>query len=159
MAERYRVGVFGRAANAVVKFLLGLGFPIWTFRVLIVPGRKSGKPIHTPLALFTHDGLRYLVAPYGLVNWVRNLRAANGEAVLRIGRRVESIRAVELAPSYAAPVFRDSLRAGPPRIPEPIVRAYRRRLVLPYLDVTPDSPLEEFEREVLTHPVFLIEER
>ncbi len=41
-----------------------------------VPGRKSGVPRTTPVALGERDGRRWLVSPYGEVDWVRNLRAA-----------------------------------------------------------------------------------
>ena len=110
----------------------------------------------TPIAVFVQDQKRYLVAPYGVVNWVRNLRAAGGEATITRRRRTEKIHAVELSPEVAAPIFRESVRSGPPGIPDVIIRVYRSLFVLQYLNVTVDSSLEEFEREVLTHPVFLL---
>ncbi len=53
-------------------------------------------------------------------------------------------------------VFREALRSGPPGVPAAIFRVYRARMVLPYLGVTENSSIEEFKREVLTHPVFLV---
>lgn len=53
--------------------MIRAGLPIWTFRVLTVPGRRTGRAIETPLAVFEQDGRRYLVASYGTVNWVLNL--------------------------------------------------------------------------------------
>jgi hypothetical protein len=91
------------------------------------------------------------------VNWVRNLRAAAGVATLTRGRHSEKIRAIELEKDAAAFVFRDALRSGPPGIPAVITRWYRDLFVLPYLGVTENASLEEFEREVQIHPVFLIQ--
>jgi len=157
MAKPYRVTPFVRLNNAFTSAAVHLGVSLGSFTLLTVRGRKSGKPIETPVAVFGQDGKRYLIASYGIVNWVRNLRAAGGEATLTSGRRTERIHAVELPPQAAAPIFRDALRSGPPGIPPVIVRAYRRFFVLPYLNVTADATLEECEREVLTHPVFLIQ--
>ena len=157
MTKQYRVTTFVRINNSMTTWLLRLGIKLWSFFLLTVRGRKSGKPIVTPLAIFVQDQKRYLVAPYGVVNWVRNLRAAGGEATLTRRRHSEKIRAVELEPKAAALVFRAALRSGPPGIPAVIFRVYRALFVLPYLGVTEESSLEEFEREVLTHPVFLVQ--
>ena len=157
MAKPYRVTAFVRINNAMTTSLVRLGVPIGSFALLTVPGRKSGKPITTPIATFPQDGSRYLIATYGEVNWVRNLRAAGGAATLSKGRRTEQIQATEVEPRSAAPVLREALRSGPPGIPAAIMRVYRTYFVLPYLSVTMTSSHEEFEREVLTHPVFLIQ--
>jgi hypothetical protein len=106
--------------------------------------------------MFADGDNRYLVATYGIVNWVRNLRAAHGRAELIRGRRAQAITAIELPADEAARILRASLRAGPPGVPRLIVRVYRRLLVLPFLDVDMESSSEEFERAALTHPVFLI---
>ena len=141
----------------MISSLLHLSVNVWSFALLTVRGRKSGKPIETPLAIFVQEGKRYLVTPYGIVNWVRNLRAAGGEATITRSRRTEKIHAIELPPEAAAPIFREAVRSGPPGIPAAIFRVYRSLFVLPYLNVTANSSLEEFEREVLTHPVFLLQ--
>ncbi len=157
MAKQYRVNAFARINNIMISSLLRLGIKVWSFSLLTVRGRKSGKPIVTPIAVFVQDQKRYLVAPYGVVNWVRNLRAARGEATLTRRRHSERIHAIELEPEAAAPICRAALRSGPPGIPAVIFRMYRSLWVLPYLNVTEHSSLEEFEREVLTHPVFLVQ--
>ncbi len=157
MAKQYRVNAFVRINNSIISSLLRLGVNIGSFALLTVRGRKSGKPIETPIAIFVQEGKRYLLSPYGIVNWVRNLRAAGGEATITRKRRTEKIHAIELPPDAAAPIFRESVRSGPPGIPAAIFRVYRYLFVLPYLNVTVDSSLEEFEREVLTHPVFLLQ--
>jgi deazaflavin-dependent oxidoreductase (nitroreductase family) len=108
-----------------------------------VRGRKSGKP-HTVLVLLVEqDGQRWLVAPYGVVQWVRNLRAA-GTATLSRGRRSETIAVRELPAQQAAPVLKQYLLL-------PVSAAVRSSF-----QATKDSPLEAFEREAPRHPVFLI---
>jgi deazaflavin-dependent oxidoreductase (nitroreductase family) len=158
MAKQYRVGFFVRFNNAVMKWMLRRGVPLGTFAILTVRGRKSGRPIENPLVVFPKDENRYLVAAYGTVNWVRNIRAADGQATLTRGHHTEQIVAVELPPEEAAPVLRYALETGAPNVWRPLVKAYRRFLVLPYLDVDVDSSLEEFQRTVITHPVFLVRE-
>ena len=46
----------------------------------------------TVVNLLTVDGVRYLVAPRGETQWVRNLRADGGTGTLRVGRRTEAVR-------------------------------------------------------------------
>jgi len=157
MAKQYRVNAFVRINNAMIISLLRLGVNIGSFALLTVRGRKSGKPIETPIAIFDQKGTHYLIATYGVVNWVRNLRAAGGEATLTRSRSTEKIHAIELPPEEAAPIFREAMRSGPPGIPAWLIRMYRSLFVLPYLNVIENSSLEEFEREVLTHPVFLLQ--
>lgn len=146
MAKQYRATFFVRLGNQFSTTLVKLGVPLGLIHLLTVRGRKSGKLITTPLAVVVQEGKRYLIAPFGTVNWVRNLRACSGEATLTRSRRTETIRAIEQAPEAAALVLRESVRSGGAL---GFVRAY--------LNVTADSPLEEFEREVLTHPVFLLQ--
>jgi deazaflavin-dependent oxidoreductase (nitroreductase family) len=157
MTKPYRVTAFVRINNTVMSSLLRSGITVWSFSLLTVRGRKSGRPIATPLAIFVQEQQRYLIATYGIVNWVRNLRAAKGVATLTRRRHSERIHAIELEPVAAAPIVREALRSGPPGVPAVVFRVYRSLMVLPYLGVTEHSSLEEFEREVLTHPVFLVQ--
>ena len=158
MPKQYRVGLFVRSNNAVMRTLIRAGVRIGTFAVLTVRGRKTGRPVDVPLVVFPHDGDRYLVASYGVVNWVRNLRAASGMAELRRGNAIEKIRAVELPAEEAGPILKSSLHAGPPGIPRPIVRMFRRYSVLPYLDVDLYSSDDDFVRASRHHPVFEVQQ-
>ena len=144
MAKQYRVNTFVRASNAMTSFFLRLGVNMGNMALLTVRGRKSGKPITNPIVIVVQDGKRYLFSPFGIVNWVRNLRAAGGEITITRGRRTEKIHAIELAPEVGAPIYREAVRSFP---------SYVRG----YLNVTANSSLEEFEREVPTHPVFLLQ--
>ncbi|GHO60965.1 nitroreductase/quinone reductase family protein [Ktedonobacter robiniae] len=156
MEKSYRVTAYVRFSNTMNAFLVRLGLQMGSTSLLSVRGRKSGKLIETPLSLFVQDHQRYLIAPYGIVNWVRNLRAAGGEATLTRGRQTESIRAVELEPAAAARVFREAVRMGPDGIPPLFVSMYRHFVLSKYLSIAVDAPLEDFEREAVNHPVFLV---
>lgn len=101
-----------RVFNPLVARFTRWGISLKGSRVLEVRGRTSGEIRSTVVNLLTVDGVRYLVAPRGETQWVRNLRAA-GHGVLRVGRRQEPFRAVELADADAAkaPVLRAYLAA------------------------------------------------
>jgi len=82
-----------RVASNTISTLVRLGVPVGPSVLLSVRGRKSGKNYTVPIALVENNGTRFLVAAFGEVNWVRNLRAA-GEARLTRRRRTETIRVV-----------------------------------------------------------------
>ena len=91
--------------NRVVGWLVRRGISLAGARVLAVRGRSSGAWRTTVLNPMELDGRRYLVAPRGETQWVRNLRAA-GSGELRVGRRVEAFEAVEVADADKGPVLR-----------------------------------------------------
>lgn len=95
--------------NRAVRGLTRLGVSVWGSRELRVRGRKSGQWRTTPVNLLTLGGQRYLVAPRGATQWVRNLRAS-GVGELRIGRRIEGFHADELGDDAKAPILREYLR-------------------------------------------------
>ncbi len=99
----------GRIFNTSVAWLTRRGFSVWGSRVLYVRGRTSGQWRSTPVNLLTVDGRRYLVAPRGHTQWVRNLRAA-GAGELRVGRKVEQFTATELADDQKPPILRAYLK-------------------------------------------------
>lgn len=141
MAKTLHLTVADRIGDALFVALLRAGVKIGTMSLLTVRGRKSGQPHTVPVLLVEQDGHRFLVAPYGVVQWVRNLRAA-GAATLTRGRRSEAISVTELKAKEAAPILKQYL-----------LKATATR---PYFDATKDSPLEAFEREADRHPVFQI---
>jgi deazaflavin-dependent oxidoreductase (nitroreductase family) len=142
MAKAYRVNFSVRLGNALVTALLRVGMKLGSMTLLTVRGRKSGQPRTTPVAVVEDDGERWLIAPFGEVNWVRNLRAA-GEATLTRGRRSERVTVHELSAQEAAVVLKRSLDGAP---------TFLRQ----YFDATPASPLADFEREAPRHPVFQV---
>ena len=91
--------------NRAVAALTRVGLSVAGSRVLEVRGRKTGEPRRTPVNLLTLEGARYLVAPRGHTQWVRNLRA-QGEGRLLLGRRAERFAAVELPDDDKVPILR-----------------------------------------------------
>jgi len=112
MTTHYRApGRLTRAVmNPLVAGLTRLGLPLAGSAVLGVRGRTSGEVRTTPVNPLRLDGRRYLVAARGHTQWVRNLRVA-GDAELTVGRRTETVRAVELPDAEKVPVLRAYLRA------------------------------------------------
>jgi deazaflavin-dependent oxidoreductase (nitroreductase family) len=98
-----------RAFNSLVAALTRRGISIWGSRVLYVRGRTSGQLRATPVNVLTHDGHRYLVAPRGQTQWVRNLRAAGG-GELRVGSRAERFTATEVPDERKPEILRAYLR-------------------------------------------------
>ncbi len=92
-----------------VRWMTRHGVSLFGSRVLTVRGRTSGEPRSVPVNVLPLDGEQYLVAPRGTTQWVRNVRAA-GVAELRVGRRVEQVRLIEVAPDQRVPVLRVYLK-------------------------------------------------
>jgi deazaflavin-dependent oxidoreductase (nitroreductase family) len=144
----YRGGRPNRVAAAlnrwgVVMWSAGL----WPNRAaaLEVRGRKTGRPRSFPVVIADYQGDRYLVAMLGEgTNWVANVRAAGGEALLRHGRR-EAVRLEEVAPADRAPVLRRYLEVAPGG--------------RPHIPVDRRAPLADFERIAGGYPVFRIRAR
>jgi deazaflavin-dependent oxidoreductase (nitroreductase family) len=91
MAKTYRLTTARRLANWLIKGLLRLGVAGKMTYLLTVKGRRSGRLYSAPVNVIEHGNQRWLVAPYGAVNWVRNARAA-GQVTLTRGRRSETVR-------------------------------------------------------------------
>ncbi len=111
MADRYLApGWFTRNVfNRGVAALTELGISVWGSRVLAVRGRTTNEWRTTPVNVLTAGGRRYLVAPRGTTQWVRNIRAS-GAGELRLGGSSEAIRVVELTDEEKPPVLRAYLR-------------------------------------------------
>lgn len=96
--------------NGIVGTLTRLGLPLAGSRVLAVRGRTSGEWRTTPVNPLRVAGERYLVAPRGQTQWVRNLRIAGG-GELRKGRSTEAFTAIEVPDAEKPPILREYLRA------------------------------------------------
>lgn len=94
--------------NRAVGFITARGISLYGSRVLAVRGRTSGEWRTTPVNLLTREGERYLVAPRGHTQWVRNIRVAGG-GELRLGRKAEKFTITELTGTEKLPVIRDYL--------------------------------------------------
>jgi deazaflavin-dependent oxidoreductase (nitroreductase family) len=94
--------------NAIARPLLAAGLPMGFNGLLTVPGRKTGQPRTTPVAIIEVDGRRWIWCPWGERHWVRNLRAA-GRATIEVRRQTEPVTARELDPAERLVFFRDVL--------------------------------------------------
>lgn len=130
--------------NRAVAGLTRLGISVAGSRILEVAGRKTGEPRRTPVNPLTLDGRRYLVAPRGHTQWVRNLRAS-GSGRLLVGRRAEAFRAVELADTDKPAVLRAYLTR------------WKWEVGAFFAGVGPDSSDADLARIAPDHPVFRIE--
>jgi deazaflavin-dependent oxidoreductase (nitroreductase family) len=95
--------------NAIAKPLLAAGMPMGFNGLVTIRGRKSGEPRTTPVAIIESGDRRWIWAPWGEVNWVRNLRAA-GRATIEVRKQTEDVIATELDPAQRLEFFRDVLR-------------------------------------------------
>ncbi len=130
--------------NPTVATLTRLGVSVWGSRVLRVRGRKSGEWRSSPVNLLTFNGERYLVAPRGETQWVRNIRAS-GSGELLLGSRVEPIRVVEIPDEEKLPILRDYLKR------------WKFEVGMFFDGVSAESPEAELRRIAPQHPVFRIE--
>ena len=111
--------------------------------VLDVRGRRSGRTIRVPLVIVRWKGGWYLASMLGDdANWVRNVRAAGGEATLLHGRRRE-VRLIEVPAERRAPILKRYL-----------LFAFGAR---PHMPVRWNAPLAEFEAIAAHHPVFRVD--
>jgi deazaflavin-dependent oxidoreductase (nitroreductase family) len=139
MPKPYRLSLWRRALNAVVRPLARVGLTGPRTHLLTVPGRRTGRLWSTPVSIVREGDERWLVAPYGDRNWVRNARAA-GWVELRRGRRHERLAVEELAPEDAVPVLRRYYELG--------------RVTRPFFTVSLTSSHGEWLAEAPMHPVF-----
>jgi deazaflavin-dependent oxidoreductase (nitroreductase family) len=141
----YRGGhpnTLAKILNRGAAILHSLGIYPNYFVTLEVAGRKSGKPISFPLAMTVMNGERYLVSMLGEeTNWVRNVKAAGGKAMLRHGK-TEHILLEEVDVSQRAPILKAYLHLAPG--------------ARPHIAVSKDAPISAFETIAPKHPVFRV---
>ena len=133
--------------NNIVKGFTRLGLSVWGSRLIEVRGRKTGEPHRTAVNLLTLDGTEYLVAPRGVTQWVRNLRAANGGLTVIIGRRRQDRVATEITGTDAVPVLRAYLKR------------WKAEVGVFFDGRSADSTDEELLAIVPKHPVFVLAPR
>ncbi len=147
MPERYvRPDWFTRNVfNRVVAWLTRLGISVYGSRVLAVRGRRSGQWHTTPVNLLEYRGERFLVAPRGVTQWVRNVRAGS-EAELRVGSRRERVKLVEIPDT-------DPLKIE-------LLRVYLRKWAFEagafFEGVDANASDEDLKRIAPNHPVFRV---
>ncbi len=105
-----------RLFSRILQALLSAGVPLGFNRLVTIRGRKSGLARTAPLAVLQVEGRRWVWAPWGDVQWVKNLRAAGGAAIKERGQ-TDDVRAIELDPTQRVVFFRDVLGPLARRIP------------------------------------------
>lgn len=129
-----------RVFNRVFGFLVGLGLGFSYNYLLQVRGRKSGKIYSTPIDLLQREGKKFLVAPRGRTQWVRNAEAA-GEVTLKKGSSRLKFR------------LRPIADADKPEILKAYLDTFRRE-VQTYFPVPAGSPPESFRELAASYPAF-----
>jgi hypothetical protein len=131
--------------NRIIAWLTQLGVSVYGSRILAVRGRRSGKWYTTPVNLLEYRGERFLVAPRGVTQWVRNVRAGS-EAELRLGARREPVRLVEIPEG-------DPLKIE-------LLRQYLRKWAFEvgvfFEGVGADASDDDLRRIAPNHPVFRV---
>jgi deazaflavin-dependent oxidoreductase (nitroreductase family) len=129
--------------NRVVAGLTRLGISVWGSRVLEVQGRSSGQWRRTPVNLLVLDGERYLVAPRGNTQWVRNIRVSGHGRLVR-GRHREPFRAVEVGDGEKVPILRAYLKR------------WKAEVGVFFEGVGPDSSEAQLREIAPKHPAFRV---
>jgi deazaflavin-dependent oxidoreductase (nitroreductase family) len=141
---RRGIALIRTVLNPIVAMAVRAGLPPRGAHILTTRGRKTGQLRSTPVMLEEWQGTRYLVAPYGKVAWVHNVRGDPSITLTRAGRSQEH-RVVETQPAEAAPVLKEYVSKWWPA-------------VAPYFDAGPSDPVEAYIPEASRHPVFRIVE-
>jgi len=103
-----------RVTARLLRGLVRMGIGPWGARELRVPGRKSGLVRSNVVNVLKADDGRYLVAPRGNTEWVRNLRAA-GRGELRLGHGPSTLRPSNFPTRTRRPCSRPISIDGPSR--------------------------------------------
>jgi deazaflavin-dependent oxidoreductase (nitroreductase family) len=130
--------------NQIVAGLTRIGISVRGSRVLEVKGRTTGQPRRTPVNLLNLDGKRYLVAPRGETQWVRNLRAGDGTLALLLGRKREELTATEVTGEAKIPVLRAYLEH------------WKAETGVFFGGVGPDASDDKLAEIAPDHPAFLL---
>ena len=148
MAERYiRPDWFTRHIfNPLVQLLARLGVSVYGSRILAVRGRRSGEWRTTPVNLLEFRGQQYLVAPRGVTQWVRNVRAGS-DVELRLGSSREPVQLVEVPDTEKPEILRAYLNK------------WKWEVGQFFEGVGPDASEEEIKRIAPNHPIFRITRR
>jgi len=137
-----RPNLLSRKLNSAGAWASSIGIAPSLMVSLETKGRRTGRTLRVPLVVAKLEGRRYLVSMLGEnTDWVKNVRASNGEAVLRHGIN-EPVKLQEVAVSERPPILRAFLKRAPG--------------ARPHFDLASDASLEEFARIAPRVPVFRV---
>jgi deazaflavin-dependent oxidoreductase (nitroreductase family) len=140
--RRKRPNWIAKILNRTIAAVASSGVASNYLVTLEVTGRKSGRTFSLPVVLAIVDGQRYLVSMLGdNVQWVRNVRAADGKAVLRSGGRKE-VQLEEVPADQRAPILKAYLQRAPG--------------ARPHVPLNKDAALAEFQKVAAAFPVFRV---
>jgi deazaflavin-dependent oxidoreductase (nitroreductase family) len=140
-----------RLLNPITTTLMRLGVqPDPRMALLTIRGRRTGRDRSVPIGVFDRGGRKYVVAAFGEVNWVRNLRAT-GTATVTQGRRTASYSVEQVHGEEAALVLRDCLAAY---LPSPLAGPMLRQRIA----VNAEASLDALAVEAQRTPVFRLTE-
>ncbi|HET6444778.1 MAG TPA: nitroreductase/quinone reductase family protein [candidate division Zixibacteria bacterium] len=139
MVRSFQFSLDRKIVNLILSWMLERGVSPRNYFLLTVPGRITGKPHTVPVAVVTQGKNRWLVAPYGVVDWVKNARAS-GKVTLSRGKKCEKLILRELPFNEAAPVLKSYIESYP--------------IAKSYISPAVDSPDHEFVPEAKIRPVF-----
>ena len=133
----------GKLVNGAWAWLSGLGLTPRVLLTLQVRGRRSDLLHTNVLVVAQHGGQRYLVSMLGDGSeWVRNVRAAGGEAFVKRGRS-RPVRLTEVPAKERGPILKAYCQ---------VATSGRRHFPVPH-----DAPLSEFSAIAADYPVFRID--
>ena len=141
-----------RRANGLGVLLTSAGLAPRDAVTLQVRGRTSGKDRRVPILRTRHQGADYLVALAGESEWVRNVRAAHGRAIIR-RRRARSVHLEELPPAERPEIIAEYLRAGRRRSGAKAAAKQARF----YFGLDPDPPVDDIRAIAEHYPVFRVD--
>ncbi|MGH2757655.1 MAG: nitroreductase family deazaflavin-dependent oxidoreductase [Actinomycetota bacterium] len=137
--REFKAGPIRKLGNVMMTALARAGIGPGYLHILTTVGRKSGLPRSNPVLLVVENDRRWLVAPYGVVAWVKNARAA-GRVTLSRGRRRMEYRTRQIEDEEAGRILKKYVKMAP--------------IVIPYFEAGLASSKEEFAAEAEDHPVF-----
>jgi deazaflavin-dependent oxidoreductase (nitroreductase family) len=135
----FKMGPLRKVGNVMIGALARAGVGPGYLHILTTKGRKSGLPRSNPVMLVIEQDRRWLVAPYGHVEWVKNARAS-GHVTLSRGRRRTEYRIRQIEDDAAGRILKKYVKKAP--------------IMIPYFEVGLASSEEEFATEARDHPVF-----
>ena len=139
MARKFEVDTTRKVVNRVLTWLLRIGRAPDFYYLLTTTGRLSGLPHSVPVVLVKEADQRWLVAPYGVVDWVRNARTA-GEVTLSQGASTVRFAIEELPSEQSISILKTYVNQFP--------------ITAPYFEVKPDAPATDFLNDAQSKPVF-----
>ncbi len=142
MTVYHKPSALTRMSNKALGWLASIGLTPAHMVTIEVKGRRSGHARSTVVNVVEYEGERYLVSPRGESEWVRNVRAAGSEAVIRHRGRTK-VKLLEIGATERAPIVKKYLKEN-------------ALATKTHFGIGPDAPLEEFQRIAELHPVFRI---